>query len=349
MKQNNNEIYTGLEPKKMYKSYKKIIKKTWVSRNIIQNENNTFWLFEKSVKFFLMLILFIATPKTSWKNKSKSNELIDRTYQKFTAKESTFIPISLSFYFLISFVPILTIVIVLLSFINGYNTVFLDVILSRIIPGVKSILNIPNFKINQGVQYTTIGILLFGSTWLASSGWGRFIYSQNYIYGHENLGNFLLNRVKGFFIVIGISIYLFITSLIYISVYKLVSPRLSVTGELIYFYTSFMIYLIVILYFGFSLIYKLTPSFKLPWNSVLPGVLLTTIPNMIFIGVFGYLTSLINYSQYGAVGTFMYIALFVSSLSYFIFIGLIVNESYYKTYYSNYTIAKKDFFIKKIK
>ncbi|MCS4536687.1 MULTISPECIES: YihY/virulence factor BrkB family protein [unclassified Mycoplasma] len=349
MKETNNNIYTGIEPKKMYKAYKKTIKKTWVSRNIIQNENSTFWLFEKIAKFFLMLILFISTPKTSWKNKSKSSELIDRTYQKFTAKESAFIPISLSFYFLISFVPILTVVVVLLSFINGYNTVFLDIILSRIIPGVKSILNIPNFKINQSVQYTTIGILLFGSTWLGSSGWGRFIYSQNYIYGHENLGNFFLNRLKGFFIVLGISLYLFIVSLIYISFYKLIVPRLSVVGELVFFYISFMFYLILVLYFGFSLIYKLTPSFKLPWNSVLPGVLLATIPNMIFIGVFGYLTSLINYTQYGAIGTFMYIALFVSSLSYFIFIGLIVNESYYKTYYSSYTIAKRDFFLKRIK
>ncbi|MBU4689510.1 YihY/virulence factor BrkB family protein [Mycoplasma zalophidermidis] len=349
MSNNEEQIYTGQNPKKIKKAYNKKIKKSVINKSVIPNENKQWWLLEKIIKFFIMLILWIATPKTTWKNKSKTKELIDRTYNRFTAKDLTFIPISLSFYFLVSFVPILTVVIVLLSFIQDYNNVFLNVILVRIIPGVENLINVPNLNINHGVQYTTIAILLLTSTWLGSNGWGRFIYSQNYIYGHETLGNFFINRIKGFFIVVSISIYLFLVTAFYIFIYKLISTNLNSVGEKIFFYVSFDIYLMIVLYFGFTLIYKLTPSFKLSWNSVLPGVLIASFPNMLFIGAFGYLTSLIKYNQYGAIGTFMYIALFVSSLSYFIFLGLIVNESYYKTYHSSYTIAKREWLFKKIK
>ncbi|WP_029608499.1 YihY/virulence factor BrkB family protein [Mycoplasma simbae] len=341
-------IYTGLDLKKTKRLANRKIKKSWISRNVISNENKQWWIIEKTIKFFLMLMLWISTPKIGWRNKSKTSELIDRTYTKFMAKDSAFIPISLAFYFLVSFVPILTIVIVLLSFIEGYSQVFLETILSRVIPGVHSILKIPTINISQGAQYTTLAILLLTSTWLGSSGWGRFIYLQNYIYGHENLGNFFLNRIKGFFVVLSISIYLFLVSALYITIYNFIAPKLNNVGEQIFFYISFDVYLMLILYFGFTLLYKLAPSFKLPWNSVLPGVLIASFPTIIFIGMFGYLTSLMNYNQYGAIGTFMYIALFVSSLSYFIYLGLIVNESYFKTYYSSYTISKVAWLFKKI-
>ncbi|AIA29733.1 membrane protein [Mycoplasmopsis californica] len=347
MAKKQRQIYTGLELKQIKKITNRKNRSSWAGKNIISNENRRWDFFEKIIKYFLRFILWLTTSKIGWKNKVKTNELVDRTYAKFIAKDSAFIPFSLAFYFLVSFVPISTIVIVLLSFIDDYNVIFVNKIITRVIPGVQSLLAIPEFKINEGAKYTAILVLLLTSTWLGSSGWGRFIYLQNYIYGHENLGNFFLNRIKGFFVVLGISIYIFLASALYITFYKWITPSFSLTGETIFFYISLFIYLLLILYLGFTLIYKLTPSFKLQWNSVLPGVLVASIPNMIFISGFGYLTSLLKYDQYGTIGTFLYLALFVSSLTYFTYMGLIVNESYFKTYYSSFTISKTAWIFKR--
>lgn len=134
-------------------------------------------------------------------------------------------------------------------------------------------------------------------------------------------------------------------ALFYVSFFNYINPKITTnTGKNIFFYISFDIYLFIFLYIGFILIYKLTPSFKNPLTSVLPGVLITTLPNLVFISVFGHLISNGNYyKNYGIVGAFIYLALFVSSLSYFIFLGIIINEAYYKTYYSSYTTAKRNF------
>lgn len=349
MKNTNKEkIYTGLELKKLKKAYRKSNKKSLISKNIIPNESKGWVIVETIIKWFIKIILLVSTPKDSWKNKNKSRELIDRTYSKFISSDSVFIPISLSFYFLVSFVPILTVLVLLLSFISDYSTIFIDVILDRIIPGLKQVIKMPQVGPSTGFQYTTITLLLLTSTWIGSNGWGRFIYLQNYIYGHESLGNFFINRIKGFLIVLSITLYLFIMSVIYIYFYKIFSLEFDSTSEKTFFYITFYIYLIFVVYIGFTLLFKFSPSFKLTWNSVLPGVLIAAIPNILFISSFGFLSTQIDYKKYGSIGTFMYIALFVSSVAYFLFLGLIVNESYYKTYYSSFTIAKNQLFRKRV-
>ncbi|TQC54050.1 YihY/virulence factor BrkB family protein [Mycoplasmopsis mucosicanis] len=352
MDKKSEHIYTGLKIKKMNKAYRKAIRKSSISKSVIPNENNDWWIYEKVIKFFIRIILLISTPRAVWQNKSKTDELIDRTYSKFNAKDSVFVSISLAFYFLISFVPILTIVVFLMNLLpETFSKTFINEIMHRIIPGAENVLSL-NFKtgFSKSANYTAIAFLLITSTWIGSSGWGRFIYLQNYVYKHESLGNFFLNRLRGFFIVIGISLYIFIMALFYVSFFNYINPKISTnTGKNIFFYISFDIYLFIFLYIGFILIYKLTPSFKNPLTSVLPGVLITTLPNLVFISVFGHLISNGNYyKNYGIVGAFIYLALFVSSLSYFIFLGIIINEAYYKTYYSSYTTAKRNFWIIKV-
>ncbi|RMX36159.1 YihY/virulence factor BrkB family protein [Mycoplasmopsis fermentans] len=343
---NQNKIYTGLDQNRLKKEYRNSLKKSWFARNVVPVENKKWLFFEKIVKFFIMIILWIATPRLSWKNKSKTNELINRTYKKFTDKSFVFIPLSTAFYFLVSFVPIITIMIVLLSLIPGYHTLFINEVLARIIPGVTSIIKIPDTT-KKGAQLTSLIILCLASLWMASSGFGKFIYSQNYIYGHENLGNWFTNRIKGLFVVLGISIYLFLAAALYLFFYQTFTDNMSTYHKNIYFYITFSFYLLIMLYFGLTLLYTMSPSFKLSWTTVFPGVLITSFPVMIFITIFGFLTSLINYDKYGIIGSFMYIALFVSFLTYFMFLGIIVNEAYYKTYVSSYTVSKRSIFGKK--
>jgi membrane protein len=56
---------------------------------------------------------------------------------------------------------------------------------------------------------------------------------------------------------------------------------------------------------------------------------------------FGYLSALIDYAKYGSIGTFLYSITFVLVLSYFLYAGIIVNASYYKTFFSQRMVPKK--------
>ncbi|MBD4758288.1 YihY/virulence factor BrkB family protein, partial [Xanthomonas citri pv. citri] len=69
--------------------------------------------------------------------------------------------------------------------------------------------------------YILIITLFLASLIISSSGFGKFTYSINYIYKHETTGNYFFNRLKGFLIVVCIALYIFISSLLYLSVYKL--------------------------------------------------------------------------------------------------------------------------------
>nr|WP_307929520.1 hypothetical protein [Mycoplasmopsis bovis] len=122
--------------------------------------------------------------------------------------------------------------------------------------------------------------------------------------------------------------------------------KASELGKNIYFYIVFSLYLMLNLYVGLSVLFKISPGFIVPWSSLLPGVLIASLPTMVFITIFGYLTSLIDYYKFGIFGIFMYIALLVSIMSYFMYLGIITNAAFYKTFYSRYTTPKKIWFRK---
>ncbi|CBH40281.1 YihY/virulence factor BrkB family protein [Mycoplasmopsis agalactiae] len=340
-------LYTNKNVKKMNRTYNKMLKKSLFSKNILSVKKTKTSLLEIVIKFFIKIIMLIAVPIRLKKNKNKLSELVGRVYKRFTSREFVFIPVSFAFYSLVSFIPIIMSVSVAISLIPGdFSSLFNDEILRRIIPGLESFINsIPQTW--NAKTYILIITLFLASLIISSSGFGKFTYSINYIYKHETTGNYFFNRLKGFLIVVCIALYIFISSLLYLSVYKLFGVhKASDLGRSIYFYIVFSLYLMLNLYVGLSLLFKVSPAFKVPWSSLLPGVLIASLPTMVFITIFGYLTSLIDYYKFGIFGIFMYIALLVSTMSYFMYLGIITNAAFYKTFYSRYTVAKKIWFRK---
>lgn len=349
-KEKNNIIYSNNNVKAMIKKYNNEIKKSSIGKNVIVATNKKTSIIEIILKFFIKMILFIAVSKSLTRNKTKTNELVDRVYARFTGRDFVFIPISFAFYLLISFIPIMMSVYILLSFLPGdLNVLFTDKILAKIIPGLLALTE--SWKTKTDIKTYAIVIPLFiAAIWFSSAGFARFIYSLNYIYRHETTGNWFINRFKGFVTVLLIVVFMFIFVSIYLVFYKLFKiDKAPLYKQNIYFYVTFSLFLFATLYIGFLQLFRFTPSFKLTWQQVAPGVLIATIPTMIFITIFGYLTSLINYNKFGIFGIFMYIALLVSNMSYFIFLGIIANEGFYKTYHSRYTISKKRWFGDRIK
>ncbi|MGY5139188.1 YihY/virulence factor BrkB family protein [Mycoplasmopsis gallinarum] len=349
-KKNNKNIYSGNNLKKINKAYNQELKAFVLNKNIRNNKKEIqFLFFEKLLKLFLKFILLCAITRFTWKNRPKIDELVDRAHAKFSSKENSFIPISQAFYFLVSFAPIITMITLLLSFVPGYDQIFLNVILAKIIPGLNQVFKL-EIVTNLKSQYISMIILFLTSLWLSSNGYGKFVYTQSYIYNHEKMGNIITNRLRGFFIVLGITLYLFIVILFYIFIYNTFIKYISnPVSQNVFFYITFCLYLPVVSYFGFLFLFKFSPKFKLSWNQINPGVLISTVPMFLFVSIFGLLTSFINYGKYGLIGTFMYVALFVMFFSYFVWLGIIINESYYKTYFSSYTIDKNNFWSRKIK
>jgi membrane protein len=236
----------------------------------------------------------------------------------------------------------------------GWGSILRKDILARIIPGVDSLLiQINPDDANVILLNTGLIILLLSSIWFSSKGLSKFIDSQSTIYEHTEQTNFIIKRLRSVMMVPIISVFFIISLLSLIPLVDFYQkqwpglvPESGVYGwqyEAL-FYNTLIIYLIFWSYLGVGLLFRFSPLFKLRWKEISPGILITIIPTVIFIMLFGFLSALIDYSKYGTIGTFLYSITFVLVLSYFLYAGIIVNASYYKTFFSQRIVPKKWFF-----
>ncbi|KKB26717.1 hypothetical protein MM26B8_04750 [Mycoplasmopsis meleagridis] len=344
-------ITSSTRQRKIKKLYRKKINNSILKNKLIGIKKERPWI-ETIIDKFIGLILnifiwkrhksYVLTLRHSDKDKK---QLIQEIKDKFFKKEYRMLPVALAFYFLVSFVPIIVVLLALLSLIPNYNNLFVEVILIRIIPGIKSAFNGSEIAeiIAPKSTLSVVAIVLSAliSIWLSSSGFGKFIYLQNLIYEHDNPGNFALNRLKGCFITLGICLYLFVWIIIYLTFFNAFDKAIQTDA---FFYPSFLIFLLIALFLGIILLYIFAPSFK-NWELKhnYPGALISSVLITFFIMIFGLLTKLINYSRYGIIAVFMYIALFVTFISFFLYLGLIVNNAFFKNN-KQWTLPKKYWF-----
>lgn len=358
-----NKLKTGWDA--LPNSPKPKINYKWVSKQTYRNSTEIN-IFDKLIKIIIMISLRMTLNKKISINPIKKRELIDTTYDNLSSPKFTFIPAGLGLYLFFSMIPIFIIVVSSIEVISnipilsggkdmGWGTILRRDILGKIIPGIDSlIISIKTDELNNIWVNTTIFILLISSIWFSSKGLVKFIDSQSNIYDHTEQTNFVIKRLRGIMMVPIISIFLIFSLLSFIPLinfYQLqwppiissnpdIAPVFSWEYEVI-FYFSMSIFLILWSYLGVGLLFRFSPLFKLKWQQIAPGILITIIPMVIFIMSFGYLSALINYTKYGAIGTFLYAITFVLVLSYFLYAGIIINASYYKTFFSHRTIPKK--------
>ncbi len=346
------------ERKKKKENYK------WVSKHTYRNSVEITF-FDKIIKIVILISLKLTFNKKISINPVKKRELIDTTYEKISSPKFNFIPAGLGLYLFFSIIPISIIVISVIEAIShipvltggkdlGWGIILREDILSRIIPGFDSLLiQINATDTNVILMNTTIVILLFSSIWFSSKGISKFIDSQSTIYEHTEQTNFIIKRLRCIMMVPIISVFFilsFLSLIPLINLYQVKWPSLSLDERVfgwqyeILFYFTLTIYLIFWSYLGVGLLFRFSPLFKLKWKEISPGILITVIPTVIFIMSFGYLSALIDYAKYGSIGTFLYSITFVLVLAYFLYAGIIVNASYYKTFFSQRIVPKKWFF-----
>lgn len=362
---------TGYEKK----SKKKHKKKNNYIGNLFVFPHKKISFNERIIKFLIYISLRIAIRPKKWKSPEKNYEIIDRTYKRIVSSDFVFIPSSIAFYLIMAFMPIMIIILVIYQipvfhnwFTEGewiqdsktgkivYKQTYdaLKDILSKFIPGISSIIEQATTVINKGggsginVEALTATIIsLAASSWIAAGGFAKLVFTQSYIYEHKFLGGYWANKIKGMTIVIFFSLFLFCSLLFNIFIHKKIddSNLPNILKDI--FTPLFLVFgLILGIFIGFLLLYKFSPRFKIKFRHIIPGAMVTTLPTSIFFALFGYISSLWSYGNYGIIGTFMYIGMGSLIITYFIFIGIITNAAYYKTFVGNkvktkWTLSKK--------
>lgn len=307
-------------------------------------------LFEKIVKFLIKISLFLTISRNNLLNSRKRAEIVDSTYESLSSEKFTFIPSGVAIYFFTSFIPILLIVILLVDLFpnNGWKDVLLNDVLDHIIPGIKDMIKTIQFDKTE----TKIIIMFFmiSLIWFSSKGITKFNDSFVSIYDYEYNSNWIIKRFKGFFTVCVITVFFFLWSLSYLPLLSAIKDQFKDNDPLyqFLFYLTSFIYMIVFGYIGIGLIFIYLPPFKLKWKQIKPGILTALIPTVFFVLIFGSIAKLLNYEKFGPIGSVIYALIFVLYLSYFLHAGIIVNASYYKTYFSINMVKKKIIISKKL-
>lgn len=337
-----NKLTTGYDKKpKISKKRSTYVGKLFIKRSKSMNFS------ERLIKFLIYICLRLAIPPKRWKNPEKNYEIIDRTYKIIMSPDFVFIPSSIAFYLIMAFMPIISIITIFYQ-IPGINELFLfegkDLLkdtLSKFIPGISLIidqlkelsnLSRTNSFLTESVFGTSIFSLLV-STWIASNGVSQLIFTQSHIFEHKFVGGYWSNKFKGMLIVFLLSFLLFLGLFINVAIQRQIGFSSISQSSKNFILTIFTVIILFFGLFGLSIfIFKYSPRFKIKIRHILPGATVTTIPSALFLAIFSSITSLFSYGAYGTIGTIMYVSMGSLIITYFVFVGIIANASYHKTF-----------------
>ncbi len=340
-----NKIKTGWDAvSKKNKNYEKS-KVPWTARYEIKhvNEDN---IISKIIKFIIRVSLFFAFDRKDV-TKSKTNLMINNTYNILSSNQFKFIPSSVAFYLMLSFIPIFVIVVSIISALNeNWYGYLINEIFYHLIPGMQNMFSKVDFDTGE---ILFIVFFMISSIWFASKGINKFRDSFTQLYGFEDKQNFIIKRLKSIFIVVMISIYFSITTVAFTPLMILIKKNINnnVLYEVIFYLFSF-IYILFFGYIGIGLLYKYISPIKLKWSYLNLGILTSLIPIVIFLLLFSTICKFLNYEKFGTIGTFIYLVLFILYISYFLHAGIIINSSYYKTNVFKNVVARQSMVGKKI-
>lgn len=348
--------------------------RSYLSSIIISNGNmHKVSLTEKIIKFIIYIALRIVIRPKHWKDPKKNYEIIDRTYTRIMSADFIYIPSSIAFYIIMAFMPIMSLIMALdnvgfirdLMHVPGSDTydptthaflgdeTYVEVILGKFIPGIADLLKQvkgattgnQNMAAEVGA-WAAIILSLFVSTWIAAGGFAKLVFTQSHIYGHKYVGGYWMNKLKGLSMVISFTLYLLIALTINVGFEHFMNAMNwddSTKSGVRYLFLAVGLFFLI--FIGFIILYRFSPRYKTKIRWIIPGAMTSTIPTAGFLILFGSISSLWSYGRFGSLGTIMYIGMGSLIITYFIFVGILVNSSYHNTHIGK--VEKKWTFSKK--
>ncbi len=336
-KRKRTSLWTKIKGFKFQKSSKRLV------QNIIIRPKKIS-IAERIVKSIIWVALRLAIRPKHWKDDRKNYQIIDRAYKRIMAPDFLFIPPAFAFYLIMAFMPIILLTLLIVSNVPQVFS-FVEVTLDNFTGGHASTFTSILKHVQTAGAISTLVVMILLSLWIASGGFSKFVYTESYVYEHDKVGGYWMNKLRGMFIVGCVTIYA-AAGLVFLSLIPWIITKMGLKMDSTEY--SVLYYFILSggafggIYIGVVLLFTLTPRFKQTWKQVHPGALATTIPTAGFIILFTILTKVFfRYEAYGILGMFMTIAASMFQISYFIYVGLIVNVVFYKTHYGEKTIPKK--------
>lgn len=304
---------------------------------------------ETIIKSIVVLALNIGFLGTTWRSRLKNKMVVNNAYHKILHPNFIFFPPAFAFSLVMAFIPIILLIYLI---VGSNNTVSVEVtkVLTRMFGQYAPILITPTTTWSRFIQspsgaFSLIFLILI-SSWVSASGFSKFIFSCSLIYKHDQYGGFWMNRLRGMSIVISIALYfsLFFTLLSGMSIginkihwLKNIPWLFNIVNKIFLF-----ILIVITIYFGIGMLFKFSPRFKLKWKHIHAGAIIVSIPSSLFIVFFTWISSFaLNYSVVGGnLSYFMTISMSMLVISYFIYIGVIANSSFYNENISKVTQRK---------
>lgn len=246
------------------------------------------------------------------------------------------LPGQLSFFLLLSLIPIIMITGLIASFFSISTDSIIDFI-SNSFPGGTSTLLIPLLS-GRGIDYSII-ILIVSALLLVSKGTRSIMRVASTLYGSEDT-NTIKEIIKSF--ILAIILMLLITFIIVIPVLGGKVLELLHNFELVSVITDNIIIIynllkwpisIFIIFICIKIIYTISPNKKIPGKTVNVGSLFTTILWTLATSLYSfYITHFSNYNIfYGSASNIIVLMLWMYIISYIFVLGMSINANYMKS------------------
>ena len=242
------------------------------------------------------------------------------------------LPGHLAFFFVLSIVPLITLLVFFGSFLNIPSNQLLSFFNKSLPSNVSSFL-VPAFTENT-INFGTI-LLLLVTLFIASNGFHSIIVTSNTLYNIKN-ANPIKSRIKAFIVTmifLGLILFMFIIPIFGNQIINIISNLFhnkNAYNIMITIYNVLQIPLsLIFVYLSIKLIYTISPDEEIKSSEVTSGAIFTTVTWVFATQIYSfYISNFSNYSRvYGNLSNIIMLMLFIYLLSYIFVVGMALNAS----------------------
>ncbi len=264
--------------------------------------------------------------------KNKFEIFINKIILILKKPEMEVLPGHLAFFFVLSIVPLITLLVFFGSLFNIPSDELLN-FFNQTLPHSISNFLVPAFTENT-INLGTI-ILIFITLFIASNGINSVIVTSNTLYGVKGT-NPIKSRIKAFVITIiflSLILFMFLIPIFGKQIIEVISNLFhneNIYNNIMIIYNVLQIPLsLLFVYFNIKLIYTLSPDKDIKSNEVTSGAIFTTVVWVIATQIYSfYISNFANYSRvYGNLSNIIILMLFVYLLSFIFVLGMALNAS----------------------
>lgn len=259
-----------------------------------------------------------------------------RFMEKFSGDNVPLLAAAQAYYYLLSIVPLLIVCFALIPYFHIDPNDAIRFIGESIPSEMATILedNIISLVETPRGGLLTIGII--GALWSASNAIGAFVKSSNAAYDVEETRSFIVVRLLGLGLTLGMILALVVAILLPVFgdvILHYLQTNLGFSGTLaILFQVLRWVVSLVILTGLLMMLYRLAPNQKMPLKHIIPGALTASILwQLISLGFSYYVSNFGNYTAtYGSLGGIIVLMIWFFLTGMILMIGAIINVLYHE-------------------